>query len=160
MKMYAFFDLLIRLKLLLLFIFMGYYLCAKNCVNHFSVLILFIFQSHWIRIFHMKHRKRGRYIVTSPQILFDETSAAGLKFNSALAPVFITCHNSNNLIDVKTFCLCKFVFHFDLYNSSSPGRLFPFYKDDWEQIMGAHFSRNETSLRNKNFAAGIQIHLQ
>lgn len=70
-----------------------------------------------------------------------ESSAVDLKFNSDLAATFI----KTEIILIIWYILRSYVyvslffFPFDLHNSSGPGKLSPFYKDDWGQIMGAHF---------------------
>ena len=136
---------LINLKLLLLLvIFMGYYLCAKNCVNHFSCTnSSHFFQKSFNWNISYETQEKGslrRYIVTSLQFLLDRNKCSRPKVQLSSG---CSIHNADIILTIwwilRPYVCVSYFFPFDLYNSSSPGKLFPFYKDDWDQIMGAHF---------------------
>lgn len=141
---------------------MNHYLRAKNYVNHFSYNSLHFYQKK-INSWDISYKtcKKGsltRHVITSPRFIF--WNQALETQNLSACSIYENKKHSNNLICIKILCLSRIffsLFHIILLVQENYSHFIkrtprPEYED--------MFSRNETPLKNKNFAARIQIPLR
>lgn len=136
---------------------MNHYLCAKNYVNHFSYNSLNFYQKK-INSWNISYKtwKKGslpRHIITSPRFIFC-IHVLETEFISDLPVLFMKTKNILMIWCIKILCLSRIFFRLILLVQENFSH---FIKRMLRQEYEDTFSRNETSLKNKNFAARIQI---